>query len=206
MGEKRVKTIYPGVEIQATPSKELQHSIKQKYRLNSPYIISVGKQEPRKNMIRLISVYETMIKEKQIDPSTQLLIIGPSGWGRMEQTESSSIRFLGFVPDADLYALYQSAECLVFPSLYEGFGYPAVEAMCLGCPVVMSSTSSLAEIGADGAAALFDPHNEDSMITVLREVLSNEETQKTLVAKGKKRAQDFTWKNYYERMIEELSV
>ncbi len=151
------KTIinYPGVKL-TKPSEDHIEKIRNKYNLIKPFVLSVGKIEPRKNLNKLIETFES------IEAEVELIIVGPDGWGNIDNSkiDNHRIRLLGYVPDEELYALYASAICFVFPSLYEGFGYPAVEAMSLGCPTALSRTSSLIEIGGD-ASIFFNPEKVD---------------------------------------------
>jgi glycosyltransferase involved in cell wall biosynthesis len=198
--EKRIVVNYPGLEInnnlQAT-SYKLQ-AIPQKYNINQPFILTVGKIEPRKNLQRLIEAFSQL-------PIThyQLLIIGPPGWGTMKPVENPNIRFLGFIPDEDLYALYHACHFFIFPSIYEGFGYPALEAMSCSAPTALADTSSLKEIGHN-ASLLFDPFNVNSIYDALQEMIQNETLRNELKQKGLEKSKQFTWVRYYNLFIKTL--
>src|SRR5690606_39016178 len=131
--------------------------------LSDKYILTVGKLEPRKNIQRLIEAFSTL----QTD--YQLVIIGPQGRGEIPQSPDPRVIFPGYVSDDELRTLYLYATAFVYPSLYEGFGYPVVEAMQYGCPVVTSNTSSLAEIATD-AAILCDPNDANSIARAIEQM------------------------------------
>lgn len=192
--ENKIKVVYPSVSVQKPTESDLKQ-IFTKYDIRSTkYILSVGKLEPRKNIPALISAFQ-----KANLKDTQLLIVGPKGWdSSIRHTKydlPNTIKFLGFVPDTDLYALYSNALFFIYPSFYEGFGYPLVEAMSLGCPVATSNTSSMKEI-AENCGLLFDPLSEEDMIEALETLHGNEKLRKQLSEKGKKRAGDFTLKKF----------
>lgn len=128
--------------------------------------------------------------------------MGPEGWDKKLKT-SKNVRFLGYVSDEQLRALYSSCLFFVYPSVWEGFGYPVLEAMSLGAPVVTSNTSSLKEIG-DNAALLFDPAKVNEIKIALRKLATDDELRKDLSHKGEQRAKEFTWKKYYDVMIKAL--
>lgn len=103
-----------------------------------------------------------------------------------------SVHFLGHIPDQDLIALYQMATCLVFPSLYEGFGLPVVEAMTAGCPVITTTSSSLPEVAGD-AALLVDPLNAKEMATAMQRILQDEALRQRMISDGHAQASRFSW-------------
>lgn len=194
----RIKVNYPGVshvtDDKTRPTKE----IIDKYDLHKPYILTVGKQEPRKNLEKLISAF------KKTTTTAQLVIVGSHGWGDKHVAgHSHDIKFLGFVPDEDLTQLYRNASFFVYPSLYEGFGYPVIESMLAGCPVATSNNSSLGEIAGD-AAIVFNPHREDEISNAIQKLFDNEQLRKELAKKGTERAKLYTWERYYNKLITEL--
>lgn len=190
---------YPGVTTKKQTNEHINTTLK-KYNLNRPFILSVGKIEPRKNIKRLIEAFNVI--EKDID----LAIVGQRGWDRETEglnKSNNKVHWLGYVSDDELYALYQSSLFFVFPSIWEGFGYPAVEAMQLGCPCALANTSSLAEIGKD-SALLFDPWNIDSIKNAMEKMIQDASLRKELIAKGLEKSAAFTWKRYFDTMIESL--
>lgn len=180
----RITVVYPGIEPSYLPqSKSEIDRVKKKYRLPKQYIFSLGTQEPRKNLARLIEA----VKELNIP----LVIAGKHGWGDKTQT-------LGFVPESDLPGLYSGATVFVYPSLYEGFGFPVLEAMACGTPVVTSSVSSLPEV-AGSAAILVDPLDVESIRAGLKQALASRDQ---LIPPGLKQAKKFTWDNTAKQVLE----
>jgi glycosyltransferase involved in cell wall biosynthesis len=194
--EQKVIVAYPGVEDIEISDIDLEHT-KNKFQLKPNYILAVGKVEPRKNLQRLIEAFDLLE-----NTDTELVIVGPPGWASIDHTVKN-VRFLGYVSDQELYALYHLANFFIFPSLYEGFGYPLVEAMKIGCPTAASNTSSLKEIG-ENASLLFDPTNVDDIKNALETLTNDKELCQELVTKGRKKAHEYTWKRYYDELITSL--
>lgn len=184
---------YPGVETGAPASDS--HTTK-RYSINKPFYITVGKLEPRKNLDRLFTAFNNLN-----DDRFELLVVGPKGWGDQPK-QVPGVRFLGFVPDADLWQLYRLSMGLIFPSLWEGFGYPAVEAMHQGTPVALSNRSSLAEIG-QGTALFFDPEDTADITRALQD-LQNEGLRGRLSEKSLLASKKYSWDRYAQTMIETL--
>ena len=177
-----------------------------KYKLkNKNYILFVGAIEPKKNLGRLIDAYTCL------DTDMKLVIVGKKGWlweeeiGKLETLYgrgfARKIRLLEYVSKKDLMYLYHGAFCLVFPSLYEGFGLPPLEAMSLGCPVITSNVSSLPEVCGD-AAIYVDPYNSDDIRQAIEKLINNPEMQTQLVEAGKKRVELFSMENYAKKLYE----
>ena len=173
--------------------EELQenHAIPEKY------ILTVGKLEPRKNIARLLEAYA------HIETDTELVIVGMDGWGDMPKTNDKRVHFAGYVSDEELVTLYKHATCFAMPSLYEGFGYPVIEAMKYGCPVLTSNTSSLLEIAGD-AAVLCDSEKVDSIREGLQKILTDTQLQYKLRTKGHEQAAKYSWERYYNTLVESL--
>ena len=191
--DSKIIVNYPGVKIIKT---EYEFDIKtlKKYKLNRKYILSVGKIEPRKNIQRLIDSFLNL-NLKEID----LVIVGEYGWGpKIKQYEN--IKYLGFVSDKELFSIYKSSLFFIYPSLWEGFGYPVIEAMASGVPVGTSNTSSLIEI-AKGSALTFNPYDTTEIAQTLEKLLLDETLRKDLIKKGKETYKKFTWENYYKTLI-----
>jgi len=185
---EKVYVAYPGVDHKRffpCSEKEID-KIKKKYNL-SRYILAVGTQEPRKNFARVVRVFKRLENK-----SLQLAIVGKRGWGKDIDVNQPNIRRLGYVPDKDLPLLYSGAFCFVYPSLYEGFGLPVLEAMACGCPVVTSNVSSLPEV-AGKAAVLVDPASEASILQGLRKIIFRPSFAKSLSLAGKKQAAKYSW-------------
>lgn len=193
LSESKTVVNYPGVEMVKPSSKKIPG-------LSRPFILTVGKLEPRKNINRLIEAYE-----KWGNPEVDLVIVGQKGWGDVTKKQSKSIHFLGHVSDEELASLYLMCLFFIFPSIWEGFGYPLVEAMSMGAPTATSNTSSLKEIG-EGASLFFDPHSTESIIQAMDRLATDSRLRNELKEKGLKKAKEFTWKRYIEKMIRELEV
>jgi len=166
-----------------------------KYGLRRPFALYVGALEPRKNLPALIAAFSKIASSIP----HQLVIVGKRGWGYEEifqavkrENLDHRIHFPGFMPDEDLPSIYNSADFFVFPSFYEGFGLPVLEAMHCGCPVITSNTSSLSEIAAD-AALLVDPYDTDMLADAMRELAGNKALMNDLADKGIERAKMFSW-------------
>jgi glycosyltransferase involved in cell wall biosynthesis len=167
-------------------------AILQKYRQQPGYLFFMGTVEPRKNIVRLLEAFQ-IIKEK-IDG--RLVIAGGLGWKYKKILEKiqkePGVDFLGYVPDEDLVALYNGASVFIYPSLYEGFGLPVLEAMACGKPVVTSDNSSLPEI-TGSAALLVNPLDVRKMAEVILELFLNRDLQAELSEKARQRAASFSW-------------
>ena len=162
-----------------------------------PYILYLGTIEPRKNLVRLIRAFELLKKEQ--DLPHKLIIAGGNGWNyetiyraAEKCSASEEIIFTGYVGDEDKKGLYQYASAFVFPSLYEGFGIPPLEAMTFGCPVVVSSAASLPEVVGD-AAELVDPLDEISIAQGIFNLLSDQSRTQTLIKRGRRQVKKYTW-------------
>lgn len=181
--DTQIDVVYPGISSSYSPvSKEELERVKTKYSLPSRYILSLGTQEPRKNLERLIEA------TKNLD--LPLVIAGKYGWGK-KVGNPTHVNVLGFVAEDDLPALYSSATVFCYPSLYEGFGFPVLEAMACGTPVVTSNISSLPEVTGD-AAILVDPTNIESIKSGIEQSLSMREK---MIKKGILRAKKFSWEH-----------
>ena len=178
----------------------------EKYGITKPYFLFVSTIEPRKNIVRLIRAFELVRKESNL--SCQLVLAGGEGWNNdmiykevEKLTAKDDIIFTGYIADGEKTSLYENAECLVFPSLYEGFGIPPLEAMQYGCPVVCSSSASLPEIA--GSAALFvDPYSVDSIAEGMIRLLSDHCLKTNLVKKGFEQVKKYSWDQSAEKLKE----
>lgn len=175
-----------------------------KLRLRRPFLLYVGTIEPRKNLTRLIRAFTRLKTERQIPH--QLVLVGGNGWGTEEIYQSAEaspyradIRFSGFLSNEEKNTLYQQADAFVFPSLYEGFGMPPLEAMAWDCPVVCSRAASLPEIVGD-AAELVEPLDEADIANGIWKVLSEPAYAAGLVEKGRARHKQFTWDASADRL------
>lgn len=163
------------------------------------FILSVGTIQPRKNIARLVEAY-IMTRRKGVN-TARLLIVGRDGWQHsqihriaMESGYAEDIIFTGYVPNQVLSALYRKCLAFVYPSLYEGFGLPVIEAMACGAPVITSNVSSLPEVSR-GAAILVDPYSIGEIAQAIESVINNRYLREELRQKGKDIAKLFNWKN-----------
>lgn len=169
-----------------------------KYGIRGPFVLMVGDLQPRKNHAGLLEAFRKVIAR---NPKLrhQLVFVGKETWysqtlhRTVERSGlASRVRFTGFVEDADLLNFYGASDLFVFPSFYEGFGLPILEAMACGRAVACSDTSAMSEV-ADGAAALFDPHSPDEIARAISSVLNDPEHQAKLERLGLHRARLFSW-------------
>jgi len=196
----KTTTVYLGVDDKFKRDKagdsSQRDTVLNKYRIKSDYILYVGVLEPRKNIIGLIRAFG---KINKLDKNITLVIAGKRGWMyeqifilvKQLQLEKQVI-FTDYVDDEELYWLYNEAICLCYPSFYEGFGLPVLEAMAVGCPVITSNNSSLKEIVKD-AGILVDPHNQKEIYVALKSIIENKKLRNKLKIKGKQRAENFSW-------------
>lgn len=179
-----------------TSAHRLQ-ALRHKYHLPEPFLLYVGTLEPRKNLMRVI---RTLAEVRRRGYPHHLLLVGTGGSYALQLRQEvarlqleDAVHFLGYVPAADLPGLFSLASLFVFPSLYEGFGLPPLEAMACGAPVLSSNRSSLPEILGD-AAQLVDPENEDEMAATLAALLGDDERRRELANRGLGRARNFSWR------------
>jgi glycosyltransferase involved in cell wall biosynthesis len=172
-------------------------ALRSKYRLSQEFLLYAGTIEPRKNLSRLVRALAQLHRDGTKVP---LVIVGPWGWAMdsfcreiSDLGLKESVRMLGYVPRQDLRGLYSLASVFAFPSLYEGFGLPPLEAMACGAPVLTSNNSSLSEICGD-AAWLVDPNDESDIVTGLRTLLDQPELRSELGRRGLARSSSFSWK------------
>jgi glycosyltransferase involved in cell wall biosynthesis len=171
--------------------------VRAKYRLPEHFILFLGTIEPGKNLVRLIQAFRRL-KLKRPDLPHHLILAGERGWmmqsveAEIARQPTNDIRFLGFVAGADLPALYSAADLFVYPSLYEGFGLPLVEAMACGTPVITSNVSAMPEVVGD-AAVLVSPDDVASIADAMETVLGDSSLRATLVEAGLVRSRAFRW-------------
>ncbi|MCJ7617944.1 MAG: glycosyltransferase family 4 protein [Desulfobacterales bacterium] len=195
----KIRTIYSG-----TPVLTKRTSIKKYKSLPSKYFLFVGSLEPRKNFERVFAAFEFLQPESY---GVHLVIVGGKGWKNRKFLKrlkthplKSFIHLTGYITSAYLSKIYSQALCLVFPSLYEGFGFPILEAMACGTPVITSNISSMPEV-AGGAAILVDPYDVDALAEAMHGVLTDKGLRESLVKKGLERVKQFSWEKCAEETI-----
>src|SRR5918999_254853 len=185
------------------PRPEEIAQVRERFQLDHGFVLYVGNIKPHKNLVRLIEAFDGLRREGFDD--LKLLIIGDeiSKWPALRRAVHrfklhKHVRFFGFQSDQTLASLYRLAAVFVFPSLYEGFGLPPLEAMASGTPVVTSNVSSLPEVAGD-AAVLVDPYDVESIADGLRRVLTDPELAATMRRRGIERAREFSWERSVAR-------
>ncbi|HWI18495.1 MAG TPA: glycosyltransferase family 1 protein [Vicinamibacterales bacterium] len=196
---EKVEVIYNAIDERflAPANAERMNLVRQRYQLDHPFVLYVGNIKPHKNIERLIDAFGRARNQGPDD--LKLIIIGDeiSKYPALRQSVhrhklDKHVRFLGFQPMETLAAFYRLARAFVFPSLYEGFGLPPLEAMACGTPVVTSNVSSLPEI-AGGAALLVDPYDEEAIASAIVRAVTDETLRAELIEKGVQRAHTFSW-------------
>lgn len=201
--EDKIKVVYlaPGKNFK-NESEEKIKEVLEKYKIKKPYILSVATQEPRKNIQKLLDVFEQIQKRL---PDLQLVLTGKYGWGPGLRS-AENVVWTGYVPDDDLVALYSGSRVFVYPSLYEGFGLPVLEAMACGAPVVTSNNSSMAEI-AKNAAILIDPRSHTQLTRAIEMILDlNLENYQKMVQASLKRAGEYTWEKTARQTLDAYNL
>lgn len=195
---ERLRFIPMGIDIQRASETEIA-SARRRYGVERPFIMWTGTIEPRKNLTRLLQAFESL------EPTHDLVLVGPQGWnenlGDLIARSAGRVKTLGFVPHADLRPLYAAASVFCFPSLFEGFGLPVLEAMAQGTPVVTSRGTSTEELAVD-AGVLIDPHEADSIAEGIKRVLEDETLSHDLSDAGRRRAAEYPWARTGERLVE----
>jgi glycosyltransferase involved in cell wall biosynthesis len=179
-------------------------NMRSRYGLPQRFILYVGTIEPRKNLMRLMSAFA---EARKAGIPQHLVCVGPYGWssrdlaGHIERLGiTSAVHFTGYLPFEDLPAIYNLGDFFVFPSLYEGFGLPVVEAMACGLPVLTSNTSSLGEIAGD-AAETIDPIDLDAMVDAIVHLATDEDLRRARAQQGLQRARSFSWSQTARDML-----
>ena len=190
--EEKVRVVYHGIRHDIF--KEYQ-DIKLDFKIPRKFILSVGSIEPRKNLLGLLKAYN-LLKEK-LTIEYKLVLVGFKGWENSElmgliDKNKESIHYLGYITDEELAKVYNLASCFVFPSFYEGFGLPPLEAMACGTPVVTSNLTSMPEVCGD-AVVYCNPYEVNDIKEKIELVLEDADLQEQMIKKGLKRSKEFSW-------------
>jgi glycosyltransferase involved in cell wall biosynthesis len=207
---EKVVVTYNGVESRFTfqpNSADEAERIRRRFGIDRDYILAVGSLQPRKNLVRLIRVY-ARLRAEQEKFKHQLVIVGRQLWLADEifdevkkQPWAEDVILTGYVADEDLPALYRAAAAFVYPSIFEGFGLPPLEAMACGTPVITSNTSSLPEVVGD-AAVLIDPYDEQKLANALLRIVNDELLRVRLRKQGIEQVKKFTWRAAAEKTLQ----
>jgi len=202
----KVSVIYEGVEekFHVINDYEVLRHCREKYKLPEKIILYVGMLEPGKNIYRLIRAYGKIYKNIH----EKLVIAGKKGWAFHDIFElvkkldlEKNVVFTGYVDDEDLPALFNCASIFVYPSLYEGFGLPCLEAMACGIPVIASEVTSLPEVVGD-AAVLVNPKNDGAIALAMKELVDNKQLREEKQRKGFERIKMFSWKKNTQKLLQ----
>jgi len=192
----KIRVIYPGIK-KIIVNENNDEEIRNRYNLPNKYILFLGTIEPRKNIITLIESFEKTVKK--LNHNYKLVIAGAKGWKnkdiykRAKQSKYSDlIRFIGYVNKKDKNAIYSMSEVFVYPSIYEGFGFPTLEAMANKTPVITSNRSSLSEI-LENSALLINPNKPKEIGDGIIKIIKNNELKQYLIKKGEKQVNKYNW-------------
>ena len=206
----KIEIVYPGVD-SSFFQNQLNHidlqALRSKYQLPDQYILYMGTLEPRKNIERIVDAFACFKQNNtSISADYKLILVGKKGWlyePIFEKVRGYGIEkeviFTGYVEEQDKPYLYQMASLFMFPSLYEGFGMPVLEAMAAGVPVITSNTSSLPEVAGD-AAILIDPYDIEGMAMAIEAVLCNEAMRQELIHRGYNQVKKFNWDDSAQKL------
>ena len=205
--EEKISVVPHGIDPIFSPKMEARdHGVRSRLKLPKNFALFVGTLEPRKNLLGLLDGIKQYRNKYHDDLS--LVLVGKWGWKSTQlrhrlwkKDVNSWVHHLGYVPNEDRPALYRSASVLTWPSIYEGFGLPVLEAMASGTPVITSNTSSLPELTQD-SAILVDPYNPNDISEALRGLLNSKPLQQRLKEKGLLRTSDFSWQKTAKQTLE----
>lgn len=193
----KIQVVHSGITVPPAELEDQAKSIRRKYKLPDNFVLFFGTLEPRKNVIGALKAFEYLKKHGKINE--QLVIAGSPGWldktfwqALAKSPQRDEIKTIGFVDQRDKLALFSLAEILVFPSFYEGFGFPPLEAMSVGTPVVTSSVSSLPEVVKD-SAVLVNPYNVRDIAAAVENLVNDPVLRAKMIYRGWRRVQDFSW-------------
>jgi len=198
----KIGVVYPGGP---TVSEQMHSPVSDDEKLPGKYFLFVGTLEPRKNLRAILGAFALLDTERE---DVHIVVVGNIGWKTKDVMSllkahryRSRIHFTGYVDAARLSFIYRNALCLLYPSLYEGFGFPILEAMTYGVPVITSNVSSMPEVAGD-AALLVDPNDINELANAMNMILSNGNLRDLMVFKGYKRLKEFSWMRCAEEVLD----
>jgi glycosyltransferase involved in cell wall biosynthesis len=203
----KVEVVPGGVDSYFAPvvDQEMLSQMRQRVSGGAPFILNVGVIEPRKNLVRLIEAFE--IVKSRLDLPHKLVLAGKRGWlsdpiyrRARSSPIASEIVFPGYIPDSDLPSLYSAADLFAFPSLYEGFGLPPLEAMACGTPVIVSDSSSLPEVVGD-AALMVGAEATEELASAMARAFEDSELRQQMIARGLEQAKQYPWRASAAKML-----
>jgi glycosyltransferase involved in cell wall biosynthesis len=197
--EEKISVIYSGYNSELFRPVKVEHQVlSDQFDLQPGYILYVGTIEPRKNLVTLLEAYR-LLRQRGI--TAPLVLCGPMGWksesffsALRTLKSTNSVRLLGYVDEQWLPLLYNGASCFVFPSLYEGFGFPLLEAMACGCPVVSSGVSAIPEVVGRAGLLIEDPRDQNLLAEAVSRILGDQNLRAELRAEGIKQTSHFSWR------------
>ncbi len=209
--DAKIRVVYPGVEgIQRATAEQIA-AIRAAYHLPERYLLFLGTLQPRKNLTRLVQAFAAYLT-RSADPDLALVLAGQVGWLLQPQRDlyahlppalHNRLHMTGYVDDAHVAALYSGALAFVFPSLYEGFGFPVLESMHCGTPVLCAETSSLPEL-VGAAALLVDPLSVDAISAGMARLVQDAALRVDLIERGAAQVAQFTWQRAAEQTLQAL--
>jgi len=210
--KQKIKVIYPGVAdtFKELPSGAQKSVVQKKYNLPENFILFLGSVEPRKNILGLIQAFEKL--PDYLTDKYSLIIAGACGWKNrdiynqaLNSKLHNKIKFLGYIPEPEKPPLYSLASVFVFPSFYEGFGFPLLESMKMLCPTITSNRSSLPEI-TNNAAYLIDPNNTNSLISGIKILLEDNLVRDEYLKRGATLASNYSWDKSAKSLLKNIST
>jgi len=206
----KITVVYPGYDAALKPVCDPQAlaAVRARYGIPGDYVLAIGRIQPRKNLTRLVNAFAQVLSQH---PDLTLVLAGPTGWLAepllahvRAQGLEQRVHFPGYIAEEDKAALISGARVFAYPSLYEGFGFPALEAQACETPLLASNTTSLPEVAGDGAL-LVDPLDEDAITQGLLRLLGDNDLRQTLVARGRANLGRFSWEKAAKKVLELLN-
>jgi glycosyltransferase involved in cell wall biosynthesis len=191
---EKIYLAYQQTNFRLISDQEKINSFLAKYEIKKPYILYIGRLEKKKNSLLLLKSFQKLSKA---DNNLNLVLVGPKGYGFRELADllnqlKNKIIYLPYVSQDETPYLYSGASCFLFPTLYEGFGLPILEAMACGCPVAASNTASIPEVGGE-AIAYFNPQKVEEIAEIVKKIIYHPEVREQMIAKGLSRVNNFSW-------------